>query len=85
MDKGVGGVRYYQGVVLPNLEAAACPESENPPAPAMVALIGTASRPARVGVAGGARKFEAIRGAMRGKWIDVLITDLGTAQRLAEG
>ena len=40
--------------------------------------------PRRVGVAGGARKFDAIRGAMRGKWIDVLITDLGTAQRLVE-
>ncbi|HET8780402.1 MAG TPA: sugar-binding domain-containing protein, partial [Agromyces sp.] len=40
--------------------------------------------PRRIGVAGGARKVDAIRGAMRGKWIDVLITDLGTAQRLVE-
>lgn len=36
----------------------------------------------RVGVAGGRRKFEAIRGALRGGWISTLITDLSTAQRL---
>jgi DNA-binding transcriptional regulator LsrR (DeoR family) len=40
--------------------------------------------PRRVGIAGGARKFTAIRAALRGAWIDVLITDLGTAERLAE-
>ena len=38
----------------------------------------------RIGVAGGRRKFEAIRGALRGKWISTLITDLDTAQRLVE-
>lgn len=36
----------------------------------------------RIGVAGGRRKFEAIRGALRGKWLSTLITDLDTAQRL---
>lgn len=36
----------------------------------------------RIGVAGGRRKFEAIRGALRGGWLSTLITDLGTAQRL---
>jgi DNA-binding transcriptional regulator LsrR (DeoR family) len=35
-----------------------------------------------VGIAGGERKFEAIRGALLGRWINVLITDLVTAQRL---
>ena len=35
-----------------------------------------------VGIAGGARKFEAIRGALRGGWINVLITDRATAERL---
>jgi len=35
-----------------------------------------------VGIAGGARKFEAIRGALLGRWINVLITDLVTAERL---
>jgi DNA-binding transcriptional regulator LsrR (DeoR family) len=35
-----------------------------------------------VGIAGGARKFEAIRGALRGGWINVLITDHATAERL---
>lgn len=40
--------------------------------------------PRRVGIAGGERKFEAIRGAARGGWIDVLITDLGTARRLVD-
>jgi DNA-binding transcriptional regulator LsrR (DeoR family) len=38
--------------------------------------------PRRVGVAGGDRKFSAIRAALRGKWINVLITDLALAQRL---
>ncbi len=36
----------------------------------------------RIGVAGGRRKFEAIRGALRGGWLTTLITDLQTAQRL---
>lgn len=35
-----------------------------------------------VGIAGGERKFDAIRGALLGRWINVLITDLGTAERL---
>lgn len=38
--------------------------------------------PRTVGIAGGARKFEAIRAAARGGWIDVLITDLATANAL---
>jgi DNA-binding transcriptional regulator LsrR (DeoR family) len=36
----------------------------------------------RIGVAGGARKFEAIRAALRGGWLSTLVTDLNTAQRL---
>ena len=38
-----------------------------------------------VGIAGGKRKFEAIRGALRGKLINVLITDRRTAERLVDG
>jgi DNA-binding transcriptional regulator LsrR (DeoR family) len=41
--------------------------------------------PRTVGIAGGERKFEAIRAAVRGHWVDVLITDLDTARRLLEG
>jgi DNA-binding transcriptional regulator LsrR (DeoR family) len=37
-----------------------------------------------VGVAGGSRKYAAILGALRGGWINVLITDQFTARRLAE-
>ena len=37
-----------------------------------------------VGVAGGPRKIEAIQAALRGKILDVLITDKCTAQRLLE-
>jgi DNA-binding transcriptional regulator LsrR (DeoR family) len=37
-----------------------------------------------VGIAGGARKYEAIRGALRGRWINVLITDRATAERLVD-
>jgi DNA-binding transcriptional regulator LsrR (DeoR family) len=40
--------------------------------------------PRRVGVAGGERKYTAIRAALRGGWINVLITDLNVAQRLAD-
>jgi DNA-binding transcriptional regulator LsrR (DeoR family) len=35
-----------------------------------------------VGIAGGRRKLDAIRGALAGKWINVLITDRFTAVRL---
>jgi len=37
-----------------------------------------------VGIAGGKRKVEAIRGALRGRFINVLITDHFTAARLLE-
>jgi DNA-binding transcriptional regulator LsrR (DeoR family) len=40
--------------------------------------------PRRVAVAGGRRKFAAIRAALRGRWLNVLITDLGVARRLME-
>lgn len=39
----------------------------------------------RVVVAGSADKHQAIRAALRGGWVDVLLTDLGTALELAEG
>lgn len=35
-----------------------------------------------VGVAGGQRKYEAIRGALLGGWVNVLVTDHTTAERL---
>lgn len=35
-----------------------------------------------IGVAGGKRKFEAVLGALRGRWINVLITDRSTAEHL---
>jgi DNA-binding transcriptional regulator LsrR (DeoR family) len=40
--------------------------------------------PRRIGVAGGARKFQAVRAACRGGWVNVLITDLDLARRLTE-
>jgi len=36
----------------------------------------------RIGVAGGARKFEAIRAVLRGRWVSTLVTDHATARRL---
>jgi DNA-binding transcriptional regulator LsrR (DeoR family) len=36
-----------------------------------------------VGIAGGERKLEAIRGALVGKWINILITDRFTAEQLS--
>jgi DNA-binding transcriptional regulator LsrR (DeoR family) len=41
--------------------------------------------PRKVGIAGGARKVNAIRAATAGRWIDVLITDTDTAQALLDG
>lgn len=38
--------------------------------------------PRRVGVAGGERKYRAIRAALRGGWLNVLITDQATATEL---
>jgi DNA-binding transcriptional regulator LsrR (DeoR family) len=35
-----------------------------------------------IGIAGGRRKYEAVLGALRGRWVNVLITDRGTADRL---
>ena len=40
--------------------------------------------PRRLGVAGGEQKFSAIRAALLGGWVNVLITDLGMARRLLE-
>lgn len=40
--------------------------------------------PRKIAIAGGSRKFEAILGALRGNWVDVLITDKFTASRLLE-
>ncbi len=40
--------------------------------------------PRRVGVAGGARKHSAIRAALRGGWINVMITDVEEARRLLD-
>jgi DNA-binding transcriptional regulator LsrR (DeoR family) len=40
------------------------------------------SVPRVVGVAGGTRKYVAIRAALLGGWVDVLITDLSTGERL---
>jgi len=37
-----------------------------------------------IGVAGGKRKVDAIRGALNGRWINVLITDQLTAERLIQ-
>jgi DNA-binding transcriptional regulator LsrR (DeoR family) len=36
-----------------------------------------------IGIAGGSRKFSAIRGALRGKLINILVTDSCTAKKLA--
>lgn len=42
------------------------------------------SIPRVLAIAGGTRKYTAIRAALRGDWVDVLITDLEVARRLAE-
>ena len=37
-----------------------------------------------IGIAGGRRKYCAILGALRGRWINILVTDQGTAERLVK-
>jgi len=41
--------------------------------------------PRRLGIAGGPRKLDAIRGAVTGGWVNALVTDLRTAQDLVGG
>ena len=41
--------------------------------------------PRRVGLAGGKRKHDAIRAALQGGWVNVLVTDVGTARALLDG
>ena len=43
------------------------------------------SVPRRIGVAGGIRKAAAVRGALLGGWVNVLITDSVAAQELIGG
>ena len=38
----------------------------------------------RFAVAGGTTKYEAVRAALRGRWIDTLVTDMETAERLQQ-
>ena len=38
--------------------------------------------PRRIGIAGGTRKHASIRAALRGRWINVLLTDVDTARAL---
>ncbi|HEY5783949.1 MAG TPA: sugar-binding transcriptional regulator [Microlunatus sp.] len=40
--------------------------------------------PRRIGLAGGARKHDAVRAALTGKWVNVLVTDLSTARALLD-
>ena len=41
--------------------------------------------PRRIGIAGGESKHKAIHAAVRGGWVNVLITDTGTAAALLQG
>jgi len=47
-------------------------------------LLRSVALPLRIGVPGGAQKYPAVRAVLRGGWINVLITDAASAQRLAE-
>ncbi|WP_260328476.1 sugar-binding domain-containing protein [Streptomyces sp. Ag109_O5-1] len=42
------------------------------------------SAPRRIAVARGDRKYGAVRGAVRGRWITTLVTDISTARRLLD-
>lgn len=50
-----------------------------------VKLEQLARTPIRIGVAAGVDKWPAVKAAVLGKWINVLVTDLATAQFLAAG
>jgi DNA-binding transcriptional regulator LsrR (DeoR family) len=47
-------------------------------------LEGLRRVPRSVALCGGKRKFAAILGALRGRWVNTLVTDQFTAQRLAK-
>lgn len=49
-----------------------------------ISLEQTLRVPRRLGVAGGMRKFNAIRGVLRGGYLTALVTDLEVAQKLVE-
>jgi DNA-binding transcriptional regulator LsrR (DeoR family) len=49
-----------------------------------VTLAQLPSNGGRFAVAGGRSKYEAVRAALRGHWIDTLITDMETADRLLQ-
>jgi DNA-binding transcriptional regulator LsrR (DeoR family) len=40
--------------------------------------------PRRIGIAGGERKHAAIHAALSGGWVNVLLTDTGTAESLLQ-
>ena len=40
--------------------------------------------PRRIGISGGPLKYEAVRAAVEGGWVNVLITDVATARRLLD-
>jgi DNA-binding transcriptional regulator LsrR (DeoR family) len=42
------------------------------------------SVPRRIGVAGGTRKLAALRGVLRGGWVNVLVTDIIAARHLVD-
>lgn len=50
-----------------------------------VSLEQLAKTPIRIGVAAGVDKWPAVKAAVLGQWINVLVTDLATAQFLAAG
>ncbi|WP_104126188.1 sugar-binding transcriptional regulator [Cryobacterium sp. Y57] len=49
-----------------------------------VTLAQLPAKGGRFAVAGGRSKYEAVRAALRGHWIDTLITDMETAERLLQ-
>ena len=69
--------------------ASSTPRATRVPSPLDARVLGIAAErlraiPRRIGVAGGAPKYPAVRAALRGGWINVLITDAASAHRLAE-
>ena len=70
-------LRFFDAAGAPVSDAAQRPRDQHRAGPAQAVKR-------VVGIAGGKRKTAAIRGALAGGWINVLITDRSTAERLVE-
>ena len=85
---GMPGMTAYTGLLTigqPKRGETLAVAAATGPVGATVGQIANIKGCRTVGIAGGERKLAAIRGALEGGWVNVLITDRFTAERLIQG